>query len=400
MVREVIAMRRLLKSIPAVRFCYGQYRLRRCRRSYGPEYSRLSRQAPRGMEPLHLANSLDEFGCLVRHPSFPPDLLDQLMPPGPGRALDRAYANFARGYAVEQQIAPEWQRPATISEAAERHLTEYLNRYITYALRTFAVQLELSVNPDSSDAIRMRRVLGELEGESGELLDIGCAFVPLAERYAGMSRWVGLDLSLPALAIGRIVNHAPPGSLVCGYSEDLPFPDAAFDVVVSTEVLEHTPRPQRMIAQIARVLRSGGKAVLSVPMHIVDFQDGRQHLIGPTDSTHRFRFHTLEELRALFEQHGLAVERLQSNPHYIFTLRRTQADGGKPEPSVSPSSAVACPDCGNGLTQEEEALRCGACDMEFTRRSGVPVLLPRRLRAARLDLDGAPAPSPREERSH
>src|SRR5262249_48203258 len=148
-----------------------------------------------------------------------------------------------------------------------------------YALRTFAVHLHMRENPETSDAIRMSRVLHELENESGELLDIGCAFVPLAERYAGMCRWTGLDLSLPALAIGRIINRVPAGSLVCGSSEDLPFPDRSYDVIVSSEVLEHTPRPRRMIAEIARVLRSGGKAVLTVPMHIVDFQNGRQHLI-------------------------------------------------------------------------------------------------------------------------
>src|SRR5713226_7699832 len=165
-------MRRLLKSIPAVQFCYGHYRLRRYRREYGREFSQVLSLAPRGMAPLQLANSLNEYEWLVRHPFFPADLLERLMPPGPGRALDRAFANFARGYAVEQQIAAEWQRAAAISEAAECHLTEYLNRYITYALRTFAVHLEVRGNPESSDAIRMSRVLGELEGEEGALLDV------------------------------------------------------------------------------------------------------------------------------------------------------------------------------------------------------------------------------------
>jgi SAM-dependent methyltransferase len=344
------------------------------------------------MAPLQLANSLDEFEWLVRHPLFPPDLLDRLMPPGPGPAVERAYASFVRGYAAEQGIASEWQRSETISEAAELHLTEYLNRYITYALRNFAVHLEVRGDPKSTDAVRIHRVLGELEGETGELLDIGCAFVPLAERYAGMRRWRGLDLSLHALAIGRIVNHVPAESLVCGYSEDLPFPDTAFDVVVSSEVLEHTPRPHRMIAEIARVLRDGGKAILSVPMHIVDYQDGRQHLIGPTDSTHRFQFHTLEELRALFQRYGFAVEQLQSDPHYIFTLRFQKQTAGTDELPFSSTerSSFTCPDCRGALDKKESLLRCTECETEFARHDGVPVLLPRRLRSARLDLVGMP----------
>jgi SAM-dependent methyltransferase len=252
-------------------------------------------------------------------------------------------------------------------------------------------------NPQSSDAIRIRRVLGELEGEVGELLDIGCAFVPLAEGYARMRRWLGLDLSLPSLAIGRIVHHLPAASLVCGYSENLPFLDRSFDVVVSSEVLEHTPRPLRMIAEIARVLRGGGKAVVSVPMHIVDFQEGRQHLIGPTDSTHRFEFHSLDDLKRLFQQHGLSVERLQSDPHYIFTLRRDgktrdeesrmrDQETAPPHPSSLIPHPFACPDCQGLLEAADTALHCPACDTGFARREGVPVLLPRHLRSARLDL--------------
>src|SRR6266478_6578191 len=91
--RGGIAVRRLLKTIPAVRFCYGHYKLRRCRRAYGEEFSQLLRMAPPGMPPLYLANSLNEYEWLVRHPLFPADLLDRLMPPGRGGALDRAFAN-------------------------------------------------------------------------------------------------------------------------------------------------------------------------------------------------------------------------------------------------------------------------------------------------------------------
>jgi SAM-dependent methyltransferase/uncharacterized protein YbaR (Trm112 family) len=378
-------MRRFLKNIPAVEYCYGRYKLGRYRRSYAPEFARLLEVAPREIPPLALANSLNQFEWVVRHRLLPSNLLERLMPAGPGELIERAFVNFAHGYVAEERLAAVWQRSETISAEAEVRLTEFLNRYITYALRTFGVHIEWHSDPDSVDAIRVRRVQEELEGETGELLDVGCASVLLAEQYATMRRWVGLDLSLPALAIGRIVHGVSPSSLVCGYSEDLPFPDAAFDVVVSSEVLEHTPRPERMIQEIARVLREGGKAVLTVPMHIVDFQDGRQHMIGPTDSTHRFRFHSVAELKALFERHGLAVERLRSHPHYMFTLRRV----GSGEPGLQATSVgtiLACPDCRGALADGVDGLCCSSCGSSFPRLDGVPVLLPRRLRSARLDL--------------
>ncbi|HUT60390.1 MAG TPA: methyltransferase domain-containing protein [Phycisphaerae bacterium] len=46
----------------------------------------------------------------------------------------------------------------------------------------------------------------------------------------------------------------------------LPVPDASFDVILCTEVLEHVPEPLRVIAEIARVLRPGGRAFLSAPL--------------------------------------------------------------------------------------------------------------------------------------
>jgi SAM-dependent methyltransferase/uncharacterized protein YbaR (Trm112 family) len=378
-------VRRFLRTIPGVEYCYGRYKLQRYRREYGREFSQLLDTAPLDMPPLQLANSLNQFEWVVRHRLFPSDLLEQLMGDGKGRAIERAFANFARGYVAEEQLAGEWQHADSISEAAELRLTEFLNRYITYALRTFGVHLEMHGNPGSSDAIRLRRVAGELEGECGELLDIGCAFVPLAEQYAAMRRWVGLDLSLPALAIGRILHGSHPDLLVCGYSESLPFGDCSFDVVVSSEVLEHTPRPEEMIREISRVLRDGGRAILSVPMHIVDYQDGRQHLIGPTDSTHRFRFHSLDELQSLFERHGLTVERLQSDPHYMFTLRRQERQEPGRLPAADSSLVFACPDCHAGLEESAESITCPACGTGFPRQDGLRVLLPRRLRAARLD---------------
>ena len=56
-----------------------------------------------------------------------------------------------------------------------------------------------------------------------------------------------------------------PGILVQGDALALPFAPASFDHVIASEVLEHIPDDDRAMAEIARVLRPGGRLAVSVP---------------------------------------------------------------------------------------------------------------------------------------
>jgi SAM-dependent methyltransferase len=47
----------------------------------------------------------------------------------------------------------------------------------------------------------------------------------------------------------------------------MPFPDGAFDTVICNNVLEHVPDDHKAMTEIARVLRPGGRALLTVPLY-------------------------------------------------------------------------------------------------------------------------------------
>ncbi|MEX0655330.1 MAG: class I SAM-dependent methyltransferase [Phycisphaeraceae bacterium] len=65
--------------------------------------------------------------------------------------------------------------------------------------------------------------------------------------------------------------------------QGLPYDNTAFDIVVCEQVLEHLSRPEFILAEIARVLRPGGMAILGVPSFPPGVATVRRHLVPRLD---------------------------------------------------------------------------------------------------------------------
>jgi len=112
----------------------------------------------------------------------------------------------------------------------------------------------------------------ELEGR--RLLEIGAGIgltVAMARRRFGADAWgvePGTDeyVGASSLAADLLAAYGLPRCLVVqGTGEHLPFRDAAFTAVISSNVLEHVADPRRVIAEALRVLSPGGFLQLVVP---------------------------------------------------------------------------------------------------------------------------------------
>jgi SAM-dependent methyltransferase len=148
--------------------------------------------------------------------------------------------------------------------------------------------------------------------EVADALDLGCGDGRLtAELRAGSV--TGADVS--RVALERAAAHVPDARLVLLQpDEPLPFQDSSFDLVLSTEVLEHVRDVQLLLSEARRVLRPGGLLAVSTPAHSrwtalrllargweSEFQPLSPHL----------RFFTRRSLTALLDELGFDVETLR-----------------------------------------------------------------------------------------
>lgn len=101
----------------------------------------------------------------------------------------------------------------------------------------------------------------QIDWQDKAVLDLGCAGGFMAEALAQRgARVTGIDPAADAIDAARA--HAHAGGLSIDYDvgvgEEMPYDDASFDAVVCVDVLEHVADLNKVLSEVARVLRPGG----------------------------------------------------------------------------------------------------------------------------------------------
>jgi arsenite methyltransferase len=201
---------------------------------------------------------------------------------------------------------------------AERlgYSTEVLNRIPAEAIESFA---GVGHYFDLAD---LREGEAVLDLGSGSGTDVFCAAVQIGES----GRVVGVDMTPEQLDKAESLR-ARAGfdqvEFVNTHIERLPFDDESFDVVVSNGVINLSPDKQQVFAEIARVLRPGGRAAIA---DIIAERHMKESTVCNTDlwaaciagAAQR------DEYRDAIEAAGLRIGEFRENADYRFISDQAQ----------------------------------------------------------------------------
>ena len=127
------------------------------------------------------------------------------------------------------------------------------------------------------------KLSGDVRGR--KILDLGCGdgcLVYLLVKNGGLVTGVdndelGIKFANENLA-SRLKNSKSNYRFVCSSVYDLPFPENSFDLVISSEVIEHLKEPNRLLAEAKRVLKSSGKIILTTPYRLTETPGDHNHV--------------------------------------------------------------------------------------------------------------------------
>ncbi|HSZ69084.1 MAG TPA: class I SAM-dependent methyltransferase [Solirubrobacteraceae bacterium] len=271
--------------------------------------------------------------------------------------------------------------------------------------------------------IRRIALLDALAGlEFRSALDVGCAegyFMALVRERFGVDVW-GVDLSPVALAKAHYKHGL---TVAAADATRLPFADGSFDLVYSTEVIEHVLDPDLMVAEMRRLARR--TVLVTTPVsqtedeHEPDFElraEGHvnnfdpatvRRLFGPQATLGSFRCNaTLAMIvgagrylpagaRDVFYRLDHRVSQRWGAPtHRVKPLRNRDwlitvpGLGGAAGAATAPAAAAddpqwRCPACHGPLqgdaqqqagqpSEHEQSLRCASCGAVYAVAGGVP----------------------------
>jgi len=184
-------------------------------------------------------------------------------------------------------------------------MTNKNNEKSKYFFKSIADQFEQLDNQHDITTrknVVFNKLLANIPLENTTVLDAGCGYGAFSVELAkNKCKLVSCDL------IFELTSKTVKKTKESGVVADaflLPFLDNSFDIVVSSEMIEHTPNPEYVICELIRVVKPGGYIVLTTP------NKNWQFLVRLASFLHLRNFNGIENFLG-FKQ----LERILENAH-------------------------------------------------------------------------------------
>ena len=148
-----------------------------------------------------------------------------------------------------------------------------------------------------------RAILKNAEKLDGKMMDFGCGSKPYKPLFHNATEYIGVDFA------GDGHSHVNENIDVFYDGKTLPFPDNTFDSILTTEVLEHVFNLEEILKELNRVLKSGGKILITLPFawneHEMPNDFGRYTSVG---------------FKAVLERNNFNILSMEKTGNFVETL--------------------------------------------------------------------------------
>lgn len=179
-----------------------------------------------------------------------------------------------------------------------------------------------------------RRAVSFINGLKGTVLEVGVGTGLALRHYKSALQVTGIDFSTDMLAKAQSkVENLKLDHVVALRQMDarvLDFPDNSFDTVAAMHVLSVVPEPERVMTEIARVLKPGGRVVIT--NHFVrkrGFLAFLERISAPFANT--IGWHSDFEMETILREPSLEIETQKTIPPFgmmtFLVLQKSRADG-------------------------------------------------------------------------
>jgi len=164
--------------------------------------------------------------------------------------------------------------------------------------------ISLFINPFFIIRYTLLKVLKkETQNLKGKILDFGCGTKPYKSLFNEFDEYIGLDIE------NEGHSHEKEEIDVYYDGKTIPFKNEYFDSVFSSEVFEHVFDIDHILDELNRVLKRGGKMLISIPFAWNEHE-------APND----FGRYTSFGIIHLIEKHGFKVIRLTKAGHFASVI--------------------------------------------------------------------------------